>query len=69
MVSSNSNQHQHSPDDEQAVREAALDETIEATFPASDPLSTIPNPADPTALERQRPEDDRPAPSPDGDRN
>ncbi|HET6462775.1 MAG TPA: hypothetical protein VFH33_03160 [Candidatus Krumholzibacteria bacterium] len=45
--------HQHSPEDERASREAALDETIEATFPASDPLSTIPNPDDRTALERK----------------
>ncbi len=44
------------PDDERAIREAALDETLEATFPASDPPSTIPDPADPTALERQRSE-------------
>jgi hypothetical protein len=28
-----------------AIREAALDETLAATFPASDPLSTDPNPA------------------------
>lgn len=48
--------HQHSPEDERASREAALDETIEATFPASDPMSTIPNPADYTALERKHPE-------------
>jgi hypothetical protein len=27
-----------------AIREAALDETLAATFPASDPLSTDPNP-------------------------
>ena len=27
-----------------AVRDAALDETLAATFPASDPLSTNPNP-------------------------
>ena len=45
--------HQHSPEDERASREAALDETIEATFPASDPMSTIPNPADYTALDRK----------------
>ena len=56
MVSSNSNPHPYPPDDERAIREAALDETLEATFPASDPPSTIPDPADPTALERQRSE-------------
>ena len=30
--------------DERRHREAALDETIEASFPASDPPSTNPNP-------------------------
>ncbi len=44
--------HQHSPEEERRVREAALDETIQETFPASDPLSTIPNPDDDEALER-----------------
>lgn len=34
----------HTPEEEKKIREAALDETIEATFPASDPPSTIPNP-------------------------
>jgi hypothetical protein len=43
-----------SPDEEREIREAALDETIEATFPASDPPSSIPDPADPGALERRR---------------
>ena len=37
-------QHQHTPEQERAIREAALDETIAETFPASDPPSTIPNP-------------------------
>ncbi len=32
------------------VREAALDQTIENSFPASDPPSTNPNPYDPDAL-------------------
>src|SRR6188472_3442376 len=35
-------EHQHTPQEERAIREAALDETIEDTFPASDPPSTIP---------------------------
>ena len=43
----------HSPDEEREIREAALDETIAASFPASDPPSTIPNPEDETALERK----------------
>ncbi len=37
-------QHDHTPEEERAIREAALDETIAETFPASDPPSTIPNP-------------------------
>ena len=36
--------HRHSPAEERAIREAALDETIAGTFPASDPPSSIPNP-------------------------
>ena len=31
---------------ERAAREAGLDETIEQTFPASDPPSSIPNPCE-----------------------
>ena len=45
-------ERQHSAEEERRVREAALDETIEETFPASDPLSTIPNPDDEEALKR-----------------
>ena len=45
-------EHQHSNEEERRTREAALDETIEETFPASDPLSTIPNPDNEEALER-----------------
>jgi hypothetical protein len=36
--------HQQSEEEERAIREAALDETIAASFPASDPPSTLPNP-------------------------
>ena len=36
--------HSHRPEQERFRREAALDETIEQSFPASDPLSTVPNP-------------------------
>ena len=46
--------HPHTPEDERRIREAALDETIEATFPASDPPSTDPNPDDDSALEEHR---------------
>jgi hypothetical protein len=36
--------HRHSPSEERKIREAALDQTIAASFPASDPPSSIPNP-------------------------
>lgn len=36
--------HRHSEAEERRIREAGLDETIEASFPASDPASTDPNP-------------------------
>src|SRR5690349_16288311 len=36
--------HTHSPAEERRIREAALDETLADTFPASDPPSSIPNP-------------------------
>ena len=36
--------HRHRPEQERFRREAALDETIEQSFPASDPPSTDPNP-------------------------
>jgi hypothetical protein len=36
---------------ERRIREAALDKTIADTFPASDPPSTIPDPADESLLE------------------
>ena len=43
--------HPHTPEEERRNREAALDETIAASFPASDPPSTDPNPDDDAALE------------------
>ena len=39
MRSENS-EHQHTPEEERKIREAALDETIDASSPASDPLSS-----------------------------
>ena len=45
-------EHQHTPEEEHKIREAALDQTIEASFPASDPPSSDPNPDDHAALER-----------------
>jgi hypothetical protein len=44
--------HEHTPEEEREIREAALDETLEGSFPASDPLSSDPNPDDDEALER-----------------
>jgi hypothetical protein len=45
--------HHHTPEEERRIREAALDQTIADTFPASDPPSTLPNPDDDEALEPQ----------------
>jgi hypothetical protein len=45
--------HNHTPEEERRIREAALDETIADSFPASDPPSTIPNPDDDDVLEDQ----------------
>ena len=41
-----SGKHDHTPEEERDIRDAALDDTIASTFPASDPPSTIPNPDD-----------------------
>jgi hypothetical protein len=52
MGSGNSvERHQHTVDEERRIRDAALDETLESTFPASDPPSSIPNPCDLRAIE------------------
>jgi glyceraldehyde-3-phosphate dehydrogenase (NAD(P)+) (phosphorylating) len=40
----NARRHRHTPEEEASNREAALDRTIENSFPASDPPSSIPNP-------------------------
>jgi Protein of unknown function (DUF2934) len=37
-------EHDHTPEEERRIREAALDETVAASFPASDPASSLPNP-------------------------
>jgi hypothetical protein len=39
-----SDDHDHTPEEERRIREAALDETIAESFPASDPPSSLPNP-------------------------
>jgi hypothetical protein len=43
-------EHNHTPEEERRIRDAALDHTIEDTFPASDPPSTLPNPDDDDVL-------------------
>ncbi len=58
-MSSDDVEHQHSPEEEHKIREAALDQTIEASFPASDPPSSNPNPEDHAALERQHPKEEQ----------
>jgi hypothetical protein len=45
--------HHHTPEEERCIREAALDQTLADTFPASDPPSTIPNPDGDEVLEDQ----------------
>jgi hypothetical protein len=49
-----SDSHHHTPSEERDIREAALDETLEGTFPASDPSSSVPNPDDHDAAARQK---------------
>jgi hypothetical protein len=49
-----SGSHEHTPKEERDIREAALDETLEGTFPASDPSSSVPNPDDHDAAARQK---------------
>ena len=39
MTPDETNRHQHTAEEERQIREAALDRTIEASFPASDPPS------------------------------
>jgi hypothetical protein len=42
--------HDHTEEEERRIREAALDKTLEDSFPASDSPSTDPNPDDDTVL-------------------
>ena len=44
--------HDHTPEEERRIREAALDETVEDSFPASDPPSSMPNPDQHDAVQR-----------------
>ena len=39
-------EHDHTREEERRIRDAALDQTIADTFPASDPPSSLPNPDD-----------------------
>jgi hypothetical protein len=55
MASDQVERHQHTAEEERRIREAALDETVEGSFPASDPPSSNPNPDDHAALEREPP--------------
>lgn len=50
MTPDNPKPHQHTPAEERKIREAALDETLEGSFPASDPSSSNPNPDDHDAV-------------------
>lgn len=58
LVASNDGEHQHTLKEEWRIREAALDQTIESSFPASDPPSSNPNPDDHTAVDRALPRQD-----------
>ena len=44
-------EHNHTPEEERRIRDAALDETLADTFPASDAPSTLPNPDDDELLD------------------
>ena len=50
--------HEHTPEEERRIREAALDKTIADSFPASDPPSSNPNRDDHSLIERKLPNDD-----------
>jgi hypothetical protein len=50
--------HRHTVECERNIREAALDETIAESFPASDPPSTVPNPDNHDAIIPKTPADE-----------
>ena len=56
-----SDAHQHTPEEERRIREAALDETVASSFPASYPPSTLPNPDEHDANVNQPEIDDKSA--------
>jgi predicted DsbA family dithiol-disulfide isomerase len=45
--------HKHTPDEERQIRDAALDQTVVASFPASDPPSSNPSPDDHSARDQR----------------
>ena len=53
-----SEDHHHTPAEERTIREAALDQTVEGSFPASDPPSSNPNPDDHDAVKPEAGRDD-----------
>jgi hypothetical protein len=53
-------EHSHTPEEERKIREAALDETVDASFPASDPPSTLPNPDEHDAVSGEPAASDKP---------
>jgi hypothetical protein len=54
--------HKHTTEQERRIREAALDETLEESFPASDAPSTLPNPDDDSLIDDRSPSGDRAEP-------
>jgi hypothetical protein len=52
MTPDETDRHQHTPEEERKIREAALDQTLGESFPASDPPSSNPNPDDHEAVEQ-----------------
>ena len=54
--------HRHTAEEERRIRDAALDETLAQTFPASDAPSTLPNPEDDALLRDEQ--DSRPTSGP-----
>jgi len=58
LMASETMRHHHTPEEERKIREAAPDQTLDGSFPASDPSSSNPNPDDHDASGREIPRDD-----------
>jgi hypothetical protein len=56
--SAGTDSHNHTAERERQIREAALDETIAESFPASDPPSTDPNSDNHDAITPEASQDD-----------